>query len=145
MRCGTGMKKTKTWVFAACFCAVFYGLTFQQADAAALKHLIPTEDAYDCYGCHKKATPRIAQDWHDSKHGMLLMKCFVCHGQPGGEGSISWAVNPDPKAVCMKCHEPAMKRMEAKFGINPDCNRCHPFHQNSLHHDAYRKSESRKQ
>lgn len=111
--------------------------------AGRVKHLQAPDSAADCYECHKKATPRIAQDWLESKHGVALMKCFVCHGQTDGKGSVPWAVVPDPKTVCRKCHEPAMKRMEAKFGLEPDCFKCHPFHQNSLHHKAYSKSESK--
>ncbi len=111
----------------------------------AIKHLKAPDSAADCYECHKKATPKIANDWRESKHGVVLMKCFVCHGQPDGKGSVPWSVNPDPKAVCQKCHDPAMKRMAEKYGMeSADCNRCHPFHQNSLHHKAYSKSESKK-
>ena len=141
----TNAKKTKKRLLAAGFCSVVFCFVFNQAGAAGLKHLLPTEDAYDCYACHKKTTPKVAQDWFESKHGVMLMKCFVCHGLPDGKGSVPWRVKPDPKGVCQKCHDPAMKRMEAKFGIDLDCNLCHPFHHNSLHHDAYKKSESKKQ
>jgi len=136
---------TKKWLLAACLCLCGSFLVFSQAGAAALKHLIPTEDAYDCYACHKVTTPKIAQDWFESKHGVMLVKCFVCHGQPDGKGSVPWTVNPDPKAVCQKCHDPAMKRMVAKYGMNLDCNKCHPVHQNSIHHDAYTKTVSKSQ
>ncbi len=113
------------------------------ASATPLKHLVAPDSAADCYECHKKATPKIAEDWYQSKHGVQLMKCFVCHGQPDGKGSIPWAVVPSPKAVCQKCHDPAMQRMRNKYGLEPDCYTCHPFHQNSLHHDAYKKSASK--
>ncbi len=112
--------------------------------AQSIKHLKAPDDAADCYECHQKVTPRIAQNWYEGKHGVALMKCFVCHGQPDGKGSIPFAVVPDAGSVCRKCHEPAMMRMEKKFGIEPDCYSCHPFHQNSLHHEAYKKSESKK-
>jgi len=112
--------------------------------SSGVKHLKAPDDAADCYECHKKATPKVAQDWYESKHGVALMKCFVCHGQPDGKGSVPWAVVPDPQSVCRKCHDPAMKRMEAKFGMKPNCYKCHPFHQNSLHHAAYQKSGSSK-
>jgi hypothetical protein len=141
----TNTNNTKIWLLAASLCSAVFFLAVSQAGAAGLNHLIPTEDAFDCYACHKIATPKVAQDWYESKHGVGLMKCFVCHGQPDGKGSVPWTVNPDPKEVCQKCHDPAMKRMEAKYGINPDCNRCHPFHHNSLHHGAYKKTESKKQ
>jgi hypothetical protein len=120
-------------------------LWISSAGAGPIKHLIAPDSAADCYECHKKATPIIAENWYESKHGVVLMKCFVCHGQPDGKGSVPWAVVPSPKAVCQKCHDPAMKRMEKKFGLEPDCYTCHPFHQNSLHHDAYKKSASKKQ
>ena len=126
-----------------CFTAVFLVSTVMAA--TPIKHLVAPDSAADCYECHKKATPKIAQNWYESKHGVVLMKCFVCHGQPDGKGSVPWAVVPSPKKVCRKCHDPAMKRMEQKFGLKSDCYSCHPFHQNSIHHDAYKKSASKKQ
>ena len=97
----------------------------------------------DCYSCHIKTTPKIAQDWFEGKHGVLLVKCFVCHGSPDGNGAIKFSANPDPEIVCRRCHSPAMDRMEEKYGMRPDCNSCHPVHQNSIHHDAYQKTESK--
>ncbi len=135
---------TVRWLKTAFFWGMMLACTSSLAVAGGIKHLTPTEDAYDCYACHKKATPIIAENWLDSKHGVVLVKCFVCHGQPDGQGSVPWAVSPDPKKVCVKCHDPAMKRMEFKFGLKPQCYTCHPFHQNSLHHKAYSKSQSKK-
>ena len=107
------------------------------------KHLTdPSQMAGDCYGCHITATAKIAQDWYESKHGVLLVKCFVCHGSPDGKGAVPFAADPDPQIVCGSCHAPAIKRMEEKYGLRPDCNSCHPVHQNSIHHDAYQKTES---
>ncbi len=114
------------------------------AQAKNIKHLKATDSAADCYECHKYVTPRVAQDWLESKHGVQLMKCFVCHGQPDNKGSIPFSIKPDPVAVCAKCHDPAMQRMKKKFGTEKGCYECHPFHQNSLHHDAYKKSASQK-
>ena len=124
--------------------AVSISLSATVALSGGIKHLAIPDEAGDCYECHKKATPKIAQDWYESKHGVALMKCFVCHGQPDGKGSVPWSVVPDAIAVCQKCHDPAMKRMKAKYGLKPDCYKCHPFHQNSLHHEAYKKSASSK-
>ena len=126
-----------------CLSVVFLAATAMAA--TPIKHLVAPDSAADCYECHKKATPKVAQNWYESKHGVVLMKCFVCHGQPDGKGSVPWAVVPSPKKVCRKCHDPAMKRMEQKFGLKSDCYSCHPFHQNSIHHDAYKKSASKKQ
>jgi len=109
------------------------------------KHLTDeSKMAGDCYACHLKTTPKIAQDWYEGKHGMLLVKCFVCHGQPDGKGAVEFAVDPDPDKVCRKCHDPAVNRMEEKFGLRPQCNDCHPYHQNSIHHEAFQKTESKK-
>ncbi len=139
------MKGCGKWFAAVAVFGFFLAPVFQaDVSAGSFKHLKAPDSAADCYECHKLHTPRIAQNWYESKHGFGLMKCFVCHGQPDGKGSVPFAVVPDVKTVCRKCHEPAMKRMEKKFGIDPDCYTCHPFHQNSLHHDAYGRTESRK-
>lgn len=144
----TRMKNTRrfgAWAALLAVTAALLGLTDSPARAARGKHLVAPDSAADCYECHKKATPRVAQDWLESKHGVVLMKCFVCHGEPDGKGSVPWAVNPNPQTVCRKCHEPAMQQMERKYGLKPDCNRCHPQHHNSLHHKAYGKSASKAQ
>ncbi len=108
-----------------------------------MEHLKSPDSASDCYECHVKATPKIAQDWYESKHGVMLVKCFVCHGQPDGEGSVPYAVNPDVNMTCRKCHDPSIKKMEEKYGLAPECNKCHPFHNNSLHHKAYTKIKAK--
>jgi len=109
-----------------------------------LEHLESPDSASDCYSCHVKATPKVTQDWYESKHGVMLVKCFVCHGQPDGKGSVSYAVDPDVNTTCRKCHDPSIKKMEEKYGLEPECNDCHPFHNNSLHHKAYVKTKSKK-
>lgn len=91
----------------------------------------------DCVTCHAKTTPMVSQDWRDSKHGVMLVKCVVCHGEPDGKGSIPFEVKPDPMLICARCHDPAIKKMVAKYGDNLDCNTCHPHHQNAMHGDAY--------
>ena len=136
-------KRCGKWLAGAAVFAGLITLCLSSAHAAAIKHLVAPDEAADCYECHKLATPKIAQDWLDSKHGVVLMKCFVCHGQPDGKGSVPWTLNPDPGTVCMKCHDPAMKRMTERYGLELDCNKCHPFHHNSLHHQAYGKSVSK--
>ena len=124
--------------------AIYYYRTFPVVRCEAVKHLDIPVSITDCYDCHVKATPKLALDWYESKHGVMLVKCFVCHGQPDGKGSVPFNVNPDPKTVCRKCHDPSMQEMEKKYGIEPDCNKCHPFHNNSLHHKAYTKQKSKK-
>ena len=46
----------------------------------AAKHL-DADMIGDCYGCHLKVTPQVAQDWYESKHGVTLVRCQVCHGR----------------------------------------------------------------
>ncbi len=123
---------------------LYVNLAFPRVRCEAVKHLESPDKAADCYTCHAKATPKTTQDWYESKHGVMLVKCFVCHGQPDGKGSIPFAVNPDVNTTCRKCHDPSVKRMVEKYGLNPACNDCHPFHNNSLHHDAYVKPPTKK-
>lgn len=104
---------------------------------ASFKHLDPPEKYADCTACHAKITPQVAQDWFESKHGMVLVKCVVCHGQPDGTGAVPFTATPDVQDICSRCHAPAMERMYSKFGPNLDCNTCHPRHQNPLHGNAY--------
>ncbi len=117
----------------------YINVAFPRVKCEYAKHLKSPDTASDCYACHLKATPKVAQDWYESKHGVMLVKCFVCHGQPDGKGSVPYAVNPDVNTTCRKCHDPSIKKMEKKYGLKLECNSCHPFHQNSIHHKAYVK------
>jgi len=123
---------------------IYFNLAFPKVRCKAAKHLESPDTASDCFECHIKATPKIAQDWYESKHGVILVKCFVCHGQPDGKGSVPYAVDPDIDTTCRKCHDPSIQKMEAKYGLEPQCNDCHPFHNNSLHHEAYVKPIAKK-
>lgn len=53
----------------------------------------------DCYGCHLKVTPQVAQDWYESKHGVTLVRCQVCHGQPDGKGAVPFKRVPAWKSA----------------------------------------------
>jgi cytochrome c553 len=108
-----------------------------RCEAAKVKHLNAPEELADCASCHAKTTPREAQDWKESKHGVLLVKCFVCHGQPDGQGAIPFNAKPGYKKICAACHEPAINRMAAKYGEVTDCRTCHPRHQNPVHRNAF--------
>ena len=123
---------------------LYINIAFPKVRCEAVDHLKSPDEASDRFKCHIKSTPKVAQDWYESKHGVMLVKCFVCHGQPDGTGSIPYAVNPDVNIICRKCHDPSIKDMEKKYGLKPVCNDCHPFHNNSLHHQAYVKPVSKK-
>ena len=120
---------------------LYLNYAFPPVRCEAFNHLEAPEKYADCQGCHAKVTPQVAQDWFESKHGMVLVKCFVCHGQPDGKGAIPFMAKPDVKDICARCHAPAMERMYAKFGQNLDCNTCHPRHQNPMHGSAYAAKE----
>lgn len=136
-------------VLASCFLVVGLAVFFyiQQAFPVAsqqdFEHLEIPEQFTACVDCHKKVTPKIAEDWKSGKHGVMLVKCFVCHGQPDEEGSVPFAVDPDVDAICRKCHDPAINKMQVKYGLEAECNSCHPYHHNSLHHKAYTKTEAK--
>jgi cytochrome c553 len=123
---------------------VYLRVAFPTVRCEGGKHLDSPEALADCYECHKKATPKVAQDWYESKHGIQLVKCFMCHGQPDGKGALPYAANPDPIVTCQRCHEPSIQRMTAKFGLVKGCAECHPFHQNSIHHETYVKPVAKK-
>lgn len=125
-----------------CF-IIFINVAFPKVRCTA-KHLDSPEALADCYTCHLKATPKLAQDWYESKHGLQLVKCFMCHGQPDGKGALPFAANPDVNTTCIRCHDTSIQNMSTKFGLAKGCSECHPFHQNSIHHAAYVKPEAKK-
>ena len=122
-----------------------FSMAFPKQRSGDFEHLVIPDSITDCYACHAKMTPKLAHDWYESKHGLMLVKCFACHGQPDGMGSIPFTAHPNPRTVCGKCHDPAIRHAEENFGIDLDCNGCHPFHQSSLHHAAYERSRSERE
>lgn len=109
---------------------------FPEERCEAAKHLSSPEREGDCYGCHVKSTPKVAQEWYESKHGITLVRCQTCHGQPDGQGALPFARIPG-KEICARCHSLAIDRMEARFGKRDDCSSCHPNHQSPMHGQAY--------
>ena len=132
----------KLLIFLLALIALVGGYFFYMARAfppvrcEAAKHLDAAQMEGDCYSCHMKSTPRVAQEWYESKHGVTLVRCQTCHGMPDGKGAVPFARKP-ALDVCASCHSLAMQRMEAKFGRRDDCASCHPYHQSAVHGDAY--------
>jgi hypothetical protein len=134
-------------VALAAFLAVYFiylGVAFtgNRCEGAAVKHGA-VADGQDCLTCHKKVTPKIAQDWYESKHGVILVKCYVCHGQPDGKGAVPFEAKPSVSVVCQRCHAPAIDKMREKYGVREACESCHLRHANSLHHEAYERADSK--
>ena len=115
---------------------VYMAWAFPNERCEAAKHLAAPQMEGDCYSCHAKSTPRIAQEWYESKHGITLVRCQTCHGMPDGKGAIPFTRKPGVE-VCARCHSLSIQRMEAKFGKRDDCSSCHPSHQSPMHGKAY--------
>ena len=115
---------------------LYMAWAFPAVRCEAAKHLDSPQMAGDCYACHVKATPRVAQEWYESKHGVTLVRCQTCHGMPDGKGSLPFTRTPGVEG-CARCHSLSISRMEAKFGKRNDCSSCHPYHQSAMHGGAY--------
>lgn len=120
----------------ACGYFAYIAWAFPENRCEAAKHLSAGAMEGDCYGCHVKATPRVAQEWYESKHGITLVRCQTCHGMPDGKGAIPFTRAPGVD-VCARCHSLAMERMQARFGRRDDCSTCHPYHQSAMHGTPY--------
>ena len=94
---------------------LYMAWAFPAERCEAAKHLDSPQMAGDCYACHMKSTPRLAQEWYESKHGITLVRCQTCHGMPDGKGAIPFTRKPGVE-VCARCHSLSIQRMEAKFG-----------------------------
>lgn len=121
------------------FCCGYFAYiawAFPENRCEAAKHLAAGNMEGDCYGCHVRATPRVAQEWYESKHGVMLVRCQTCHGMPDGQGAIKFTRAPGTEC-CARCHSLAIQRMQAKFGRRDDCSTCHPYHQSAIHGSPY--------
>ncbi len=77
-------------------CYAYFTNAFSPIRCEAAIHVKVADKYADCVTCHAVTTPKVTQDWYESKHGVMLVKCAVCHGDPTGKGAIPFAVNPDP-------------------------------------------------
>lgn len=81
----------------------------------------PDPSAEACVGCHARATPAVVSSWESGGHGLVLVKCFVCHGTTGADFRRS----PD-LARCGGCHAANVaSAARAKAG---GCFGCHAPH-----------------
>jgi len=115
---------------------LYMTIAFPKVTCTAAKHLKAGEMEGDCVSCHMKATARITQEWYESKHGVILVRCQTCHGMPDGSGAIPFTRAPG-EDVCARCHSLAIQQMEAKFGQHGNCVSCHPHHQSPMHGKVY--------
>jgi nitrate/TMAO reductase-like tetraheme cytochrome c subunit len=98
--------------------------------AAAAKHPAVEQggDPDACLSCHREATPQVVKEWEGSQHGLVLVKCFVCHGSTGKDFTRAVAASR-----CGGCHAdqaaaivPAKARAASKRTAS--CFDCHSAH-----------------
>ncbi len=60
-----------------------------------------------CVECHEAVTPRIVQDWRQSKHSLEIndVSCSVCHGDEHMSADDAHKAEPVTPKVCRTCHE----------------------------------------
>jgi hypothetical protein len=83
----------------------------------------PAADA--CETCHVEATPEVVKAWEGSPHGLLLVKCFVCHGSTGKDFARAPAAQR-----CRGCHAAELASVTPAKGkkAGPSCFACHDGH-----------------
>ena len=84
----------------------------------------PAVDAAEsCEGCHAEVTPKPYQLWFDGRHGLMGVKCVVCHG------SVGSGFTRKPKADrCGGCHGENAAAMSVPFSKGKSCFSCHHPH-----------------
>lgn len=85
-----------------------------------------TADA--CESCHAEATPEAVTRWESGKHGLVLVKCFVCHGSTGKDFALRPAA-----ARCAGCHPDQVAavvpaKAAGKQARGTGCFSCHEPH-----------------
>jgi hypothetical protein len=77
-------------------------------------------DGRECGECHIDQ----ARAWYDGKHGVMNVKCVVCHGSP----EENFTANPGVSR-CMGCHgEQVDQAMMKKSKSGSACFSCHDNH-----------------
>jgi len=98
----------------------------------ATQALLPQEKhpevdfSVSCTECHREATPEIVAQWENSKHGLVNVKCYVCHG----DGEVEFSPKPTSDR-CVGCHS----RYEVDFSklAVKSCFSCHHGHTLKFH------------
>lgn len=98
----------------------FLILVLPVAVIAKEKTHMKTSGDQECYECHGAQM----QVWQDGKHGLMGVKCVVCHG------STDKNFTPKPDIYkCRGCHSEKVADVEKKlFPIQKTCFLCHDAH-----------------
>lgn len=89
--------------------------------AAALekKHIKTSEDQ-ECSECHTNQT----ELWNSGKHGLMNVKCVVCHGSPENNFHAKPGIDR-----CRGCHGEKVADVEKKLAPRErKCTLCHELH-----------------
>lgn len=88
--------------------------------AAKEKGHIKTPETQECSECHKSQ----AEAWQNGKHGVLDVKCVVCHGST----DKNFHAKPDINR-CRGCHWEKVADVEKKlYPKERKCTLCHTLH-----------------
>ncbi len=77
----------------------------------------------DCASCHAQASPGVVKAWEDSRHGVALVKCLVCHGSTGKD-----FVRKPGAERCRGCHGAEVDSIRALSAKGVGCFTCHAPH-----------------
>jgi hypothetical protein len=100
--------------------------------AAAAKKHTPDSAGRDCTECHTSQT----QAWESGAHGLMNVKCVVCHGSPEENFMTKPSVNK-----CRGCHGEKVADVEKKLPAKDrTCFLCHENHTVSVKESAKNKS-----
>jgi len=102
------------------FLIVFLVLVLPVAVTAKDKKHIKTMEEQECSECHANE----AQLWESGKHGLMNVKCVVCHGST----DKNFTAKPDIYR-CNGCHWEKVADVEKKL-IKQErkCTLCHTLH-----------------
>ena len=110
---------------------VLLALILPLAASAAGKTHVKT-DGQECAECHA----REEQVWLSGKHGLMGVKCVVCHGSP----EENFAFRPG-LSRCRGCHGEQVADVEKKFSQKDrTCFLCHDQHTVAVKESAKNKA-----
>jgi len=78
----------------------------------------------ECSSCHEGS--KQFEQWQKSSHGLILVKCQVCHGEE------STFMKTPPDTVCRTCHADYAATMPK----GKTCVTCHPAHTFNVHKET---------
>jgi hypothetical protein len=92
----------------------------------------------DCRACHEQVTRRAFEAWKQSKHGLDLVTCVVCHGSTGADFTKRPAADR-----CAGCHAAQVASLAGRPARARDCFACHPGHELDPHAGARETTAAR--